>query len=375
LPDAQRLSEGTGNGWHYDLETSFSCVFEPCVEWTFPQVRSPEDPAVMDLEFQRHTYPAFSVGATQDMQESDTGPDFELSAHIDQIDEETLPEEISEKLLLPNSCATSAETGFNVPPLPREMSAYWFSLTVHLIMFGLLMTGAASTIEGLGNNVGGAALTATLLDHIDSTPREECPASVDSPASSPAIADSARAQDPLHTKEPVHESKNILETHDQAAKHHSAHMEAPKDNPKTTEDDAKKTTKRTDSDGKGPDEADSAPSTPSTASPERRMARAETRDGDRFKGQVLSAVHEAAFFPAKAAGIARLGEVIVAVTIHRDGSVSDPALVKRSGSEILDDAAIRIVRKAAKRFPPIPEGMSAQSVSYEIPIIFRKKGS
>ncbi len=40
---------------------------------------------------------------------------------------------------------------------------------------------------------------------------------------------------------------------------------------------------------------------------------------------------------------------------------------------MLDDAAITIVKKASKHFPSIPDELTTDSLSYDVPIIFKKR--
>ena len=47
------------------------------------------------------------------------------------------------------------------------------------------------------------------------------------------------------------------------------------------------------------------------------------------------------------------GRVVLNVGIRRDGSIESARVVRSSGSALLDDTALRIVRLAAP-FPPLP---------------------
>lgn len=58
-------------------------------------------------------------------------------------------------------------------------------------------------------------------------------------------------------------------------------------------------------------------------------------------------------YPAEARRLKLRGNVVVTVSIGRDGQVLDTQVLKSSGSQILDEAAVAISRMAGP-FPPIP---------------------
>ena len=49
------------------------------------------------------------------------------------------------------------------------------------------------------------------------------------------------------------------------------------------------------------------------------------------------------------------GQLVLTVSVNRDGSVRSADIIQSSGHKLLDDAALRIVKLAAP-FPPIPPG-------------------
>ncbi len=124
-----------------------------------------------------------------------------------------------------------------------------------------------------------------------------------------------------------------------------------------------------------PNKSDSVDSVPSVASAPRVMIPATGSEASDFRASVLSAIEEVAFFPKKALQQGRHGQVVVQFTIHREGSITDLTLVKHSGSEELDLAALRIIQRASEKFPHFPEQFSRESVSYEVPIVFKAKSS
>lgn len=70
-------------------------------------------------------------------------------------------------------------------------------------------------------------------------------------------------------------------------------------------------------------------------------------------------------YPTEARRAGIYGTLRMLVTLKKDGSVKEVAILQSSGSRILDDAAIRIVRLAAP-FAPFPEEMSKEVDELEI---------
>jgi protein TonB len=70
-------------------------------------------------------------------------------------------------------------------------------------------------------------------------------------------------------------------------------------------------------------------------------------------------------YPAAARNSGLYGDLRLLVTLRKDGSLKEVLVVQSSGSTLLDDAAIRIVRLAAP-YPPFPEEMSRNVDELEI---------
>ncbi|MFC1718426.1 TonB family protein [Candidatus Poribacteria bacterium] len=65
------------------------------------------------------------------------------------------------------------------------------------------------------------------------------------------------------------------------------------------------------------------------------------------------------------------GKVVVRFTISRDGGLDEnPQLVRSSGAEILDNAAIAAIKNAAP-FPALPGSLSREWLQVELPMDFR----
>ncbi|MGD9817697.1 MAG: energy transducer TonB [Desulfomonilaceae bacterium] len=117
---------------------------------------------------------------------------------------------------------------------------------------------------------------------------------------------------------------------------------------------------------------DSMSSLPSTAQEERRSASTRGDQINEFKLKLLAAIHEAAYFPKRALHSKKFGEALVSFTVVNGGQLEDLRIDQSSGSEILDDAALDILKKASSSFPEIPSNLSQKKLSYVIPITFRK---
>jgi len=66
------------------------------------------------------------------------------------------------------------------------------------------------------------------------------------------------------------------------------------------------------------------------------------------------------------------GQTVVRFTINKDGSLSNISIVAHADSQALDEAALKIVKKAAAKFPSIPDALMRDQVTYVVPIVFKK---
>lgn len=84
---------------------------------------------------------------------------------------------------------------------------------------------------------------------------------------------------------------------------------------------------------------------------------------------VTDHVRQFFYYPRAALSTRTFGVVYVHMVVQRDGHLSALDIGKSSGSDMLDEAAYRIV-KAAMPLPPIPDRMHVKSVDAEMPINF-----
>ena len=90
-----------------------------------------------------------------------------------------------------------------------------------------------------------------------------------------------------------------------------------------------------------------------------------------YPGQVVSRLRRSVSYPAQARRQRISGEVHVAFTVARNGSVSGLQIVRSSGHSILDQAALQAVQRAAP-FPPIPDGAGRSSWGFTVPLAFSR---
>ncbi|MFC1835493.1 energy transducer TonB [Thermodesulfobacteriota bacterium] len=94
-----------------------------------------------------------------------------------------------------------------------------------------------------------------------------------------------------------------------------------------------------------------------------------------LKARVIAAIKKASYYPRKSARRKERGEVIVSFRLWKDGRVDGIEIRRSSGSEILDEAAVKTMRKAAKDFPKLPQSLRVDHLVYAVPIVFKGKGN
>ncbi|MGC8659603.1 MAG: energy transducer TonB [Desulfomonilaceae bacterium] len=219
-----------------------------------------------------------------------------------------------------------------------------------------------------------------LIDPNVLTVQQDRRESIDSAASSPSIARRSKKDQSNGKQESLNRTPAKLTEND---KSNIAGSEGSIDNstsnakniklverdisPKKTDD------RKDDTNFDSPSLQDSVASLPSVASAEQGSAAPQGRDADKFKKRILSAIYKAAYYPRAALNKKGYGEVYVSFIIAGDGSVEDVAIVRKSGSDILDKTALEIVLKASAHFPAIPETLGQTRINYVVPITFKKR--
>lgn len=260
---------------------------------------------------------------------------------------------------------------FRYGPRSSHRSAFVTSALVHTTFLGLMAFFPAAHVAGTTGGTGNVVMMRVVAQE-DVVPQDQSPASIDSVASAPSKARKFehREQPPSEPPEAQPDFTEGGPDYCKLAMNEEPSPTEPKREHKETEPSKKPNDKQD-----GDAAQDALASMPSTASAERRFVSAAGQQGNALDALVLSAIREAIFFPRAAFRRRHHGEVVVAFAITRDGSVADLRITKPSESEILDQAAVKIIEKAAKKFPPIPDTIYRQRLEYVVPILFKKKGS
>jgi protein TonB len=225
---------------------------------------------------------------------------------------------------------------------------------VALAMFFPAMTGVAGDPFGDPDRV-----FVSVISDQDLTAVAPTPAPFDSPAA-------VESEKPKEESQPE-ESPAVL-THDvtdSPAEFNETVVEEPtKVEPRITEPEKKQE----------PEQEESSLSNPQVAST-LHMRRAALGSAMRdFESLLLAAIRQATFFPHEALKKKRHGQVTVAFTLDEDRKLARVAVIESSGSQVLDDAAVEIMRKASEKFPSLPAVLNRESLSYTVPIRFKEKG-
>ena len=241
------------------------------------------------------------------------------------------------------------------------------STLVHVGLVFLLAVTAVSKVSGTeGEN--GSAMAARLIAPEEVVPQDESPASVDSMA-----IKTTRAKKTEHSRElPKPEPTKLPEELPPTPRDKNALVlpERLKQMPPEHPVEPEKTLKEKEP---GVDKKTNQGSIGSMASAERRSLAAAGSAGDEFESALLSAIRQAVFFPKKAVEKRAYGEVLISFSIGKDGSLSKVTVSRSSGDQLLDEAAIKIVRAASKKFPRLPDRVAANSVGFDIPICFKER--
>lgn len=84
---------------------------------------------------------------------------------------------------------------------------------------------------------------------------------------------------------------------------------------------------------------------------------------------VRAAIARAQRYPPQARSRGITGTAVIRVTIGRDGGLRGVALVRSSGSEMLDAAAVASAR-AVGRYPAAPDDLPGESFTFEAGLVF-----
>jgi len=252
-----------------------------------------------------------------------------------------------------------------------------FSCVFHLATLSLFFACSTTSLTGIGG-ISDKPIFVRLTETREvNTPDDPSPASIDSPASMASLA----------RRDPKPEDAKIRKEIAKVAKTEVDQEKVPKEakiDPRPIE--AKPAKEPVSADQRVPPERslkddhpndskslqDSVASTPSVATPERKGPLKAGDEAQTYKDLIFAAIHEAAYYPRAALRNMAHGQTVVRFTINKDGSLSNISIVAHADSQTLDEAALKIVRKAAAKFPSIPDALRRDQVTYEVPIVFKK---
>lgn len=263
---------------------------------------------------------------------------------------------------------------------------------IHLCLLLLLTILPTYGTGGLAGNERGSVMVKLVEQNTDQVPTDESPGSRDAPASLPMLAKRSPQATNKASQPFAAPQQSLLDQSESGTKETPGHDEDERrersDSPMFLRNDRDRLRQEEQPQVKDsrPEDAlkdrtrvdsvhayDSAPSLPSTASLPRLASGAAGTIGDEYRNKILSAISAAAFYPKRALAERIYGETIVTFTINKSGSIIHLSVKKPSGYNVLDDAAMTIVKKASKHFPSIPDELTTDSLSYDVPIIFKKR--
>lgn len=260
-----------------------------------------------------------------------------------------------------------------------DISSSLISTIAHFaVIFAIALSNHIGWIGQYGNSP--ERIFVKLIDSNAVTVQQNKHASIDSAASCPSIAKRSKKEQGKSEKETLNKpQKTVTETD----KGNDPGCDGSSDKATTNEKDIKlverdisspkNTEKKDDVNFDSLSLQDSVASLPSVASAEQRSAAPQGEEADNFKKMVLSAIFKVAYYPREALLQKESGEAFVSFIVVSDGSIESLTVVKKSGSELLDRAALKIVQKASTHFPPIPETLGHKKINYVVPITFKKR--
>jgi protein TonB len=239
-----------------------------------------------------------------------------------------------------------------IPFISASMAVHFFGFAA-ISMFVPVKMGAAGDPFGDPDRVYVSVVSDQDLTAVAPTP---------APVDSPAAVESEKAKEKSQPEEsPEVVAQNVTET---PAYFNETIVEEPEDSePRIAEPEKKHEPEKEESSA-------SLPQVASTVHMRRAALGSAMRD---FESLLLAVIRQSTYFPQEALKEKRHGQVMVAFTIDKDRRLARVEVVGTSGCQILDDAALEIMRKASDKFPALPEFVNEEGVSYTLPIRFKEK--
>ena len=90
----------------------------------------------------------------------------------------------------------------------------------------------------------------------------------------------------------------------------------------------------------------------------------------RYRNEVVRLIESKKYYPKRLQKMRKEGEVLVAFTLNRDGSVQMAEVLNVKGSSLFKKAALKAVQSAAL-FPSFPQDSSRETWSFKVPLSYR----
>jgi len=90
---------------------------------------------------------------------------------------------------------------------------------------------------------------------------------------------------------------------------------------------------------------------------------------DIYTKKLINTIRKVQRYPKQAIDLGIEGDVIVLIKIDKNGEVINKALTQRSGSRIIDRAALKMISKA-EPFPVIPSELNLEEFEFSVPLSF-----
>ena len=342
----------------YDDSTAFHASAQPHHDWKF-------EPSDSDFS---HAEPAILFGIDF----------FDDSEIIGQPrTEHELP--LNHDLVLANDEFFAASSNsLSHPPLGLEkFRSFAFSFVFHLAALSLFIACPTPSLTGIGG-ISDKPIFVRLTETREvNTPNDPSPASIDSPASMASLARRDLKSEEAKIRKEIGKAlktEGELEKVSEEGKINPRLVEAklPKEPLPAHQRVPPERSLKDDHPNDSRSLHDSVASTPSVATPEREGPLKAGDEAQTYKDLIFAAIHEAAYYPKAALRNMAHGQTVVRFTINKDGSLSNISIVAHADSQALDEAALKIVKKAAAKFPSIPDALMRDQVTYVVPIVFKK---
>ena len=244
--------------------------------------------------------------------------------------------------------------------MPKLIPFLCLSLVLHSFGFVALakLITASTGIAGLPDGDPDRVFVCVVADK-DVT----AVAPVPSPVDTPTAIETKKVEEPQTPEESQPEVLAVQEPEVPTEFYDTPVEETPEPNPQLVEPEKPQEQEK----------EESPASTPQVASDVQKRRAALGQELRDFQSLILAAVRQASFFPHEAVRKKRHGQVTVRFMINREGKLISVEVVETSGSTILDEAAKKIIQKAAAKFPLPPSGLDRDTLDYTVPILFREK--